>query len=215
MRVESLAAKVDFNERRVRGVENTMHQARPAPRPSDSVAQAPSAPMPPREGTPSESQATDGGGAREGAPEGGRRRRRRRRGRRSPMGTPFEGSSPTMQAGEQPVAAGAPGEIDVEPDIDEEEDEPALSESDAPDTQETIASSPPPPQPEPAYVVDRFVSTVQKVPDAPTGSEALSSERAVPEPADEPAAPSTSSAPSADHPRSPEPHEPSDSGSGT
>src|SRR6266540_805956 len=40
MRVESLAGKVDFNERRVRGVENTLHQARPAPRPSDSAPQA-------------------------------------------------------------------------------------------------------------------------------------------------------------------------------
>src|SRR5690348_14217949 len=29
MRVESLSAKVDFNERRVRGIENTLHQSRP------------------------------------------------------------------------------------------------------------------------------------------------------------------------------------------
>ncbi|HEY7184903.1 MAG TPA: hypothetical protein VH436_00075 [Vicinamibacterales bacterium] len=209
MRVESLAAKVDFNERRVRGVENTMHQARPAPRPSESAAQAPSAPMPPREGTPPESQATDGGGAREGALEGGRRRRRRRRGRRSPMGTPFEGSAPAMPAGEQSVAAaGAPGEIDVEADIDDEEDEPTLSDSLSPDTEETISSSPAPPQPEPAYVVDRFVSTVQKVPDAPLASEAMSPERAAPEPvAPEPAAPAPSSPTPADHPQSSDPNE--------
>jgi len=222
MRVESLAAKVDFNERRVRGVENTLHQARPAPRPSDSVAQAqaPSTPMPQREAPPSETPATDGGGAREGTregtPEGGRRRRRRRRGRRSPMGTPFEGSAPATPAGEQPVAAGAPGEIDVEPDIDEEEDEPALSDALSPDTQDTISSSPAPPQPEPAYVVDRFVSTVQNVPAAPLASETTSSERAAPEPpADEASAPATSSAASADQPRSSEPHDPSDSGTGT
>jgi hypothetical protein len=224
MRVESLAAKVDFNERRVRGVENTLHQARPAPRPSDSAAQAPSTPMPPREATPMppregpppETQATDGGGVREGTTEGGRRRRRRRRGRRPPMGTPFEGSGPATPAGEQPVAAGAPGEIDVEPDIDEEEDEPAVSDAVAPDTQDTISSSPAAPRPEPAYVVDRFVSTVQNVPSAPLASEATSSERAAPEPAaDEASAPATPSAASADPPRSPEPHEPSDSGSGT
>src|SRR5262245_7919044 len=72
MRVESLAAKVDFNERRVRGVENTLHQARPAPRPSDSAAHPPSAPLPPRESTPSETPATESGGDSEGgAREGG------------------------------------------------------------------------------------------------------------------------------------------------
>src|SRR6185295_19934481 len=45
MRVESLSAKVDFNERRVRGVENLQHQARPAARPSDSAPPAAAAPM--------------------------------------------------------------------------------------------------------------------------------------------------------------------------
>src|SRR5262245_40486528 len=72
MRVEALAAKVDFNERRVRGVENTLHQARPAARPSDSAAHPPSAPLPPRESTPSETPATESGGDSEGgAREGG------------------------------------------------------------------------------------------------------------------------------------------------
>src|SRR5262245_44624870 len=121
MRVESLAAKVDFNERRVRGVENTVHQARPAARPSDNAPSAPSTPMPSREGPASDTQTTDGG-VREGSAEGGRRRRRRRRGRRPPMGMPFDGSAPALAAGDQSAVAGAPAEIDVEPDIDEEED---------------------------------------------------------------------------------------------
>lgn len=86
LRMESLAGKVDFNERRVRGIEGVMHQGRPAGRREDTrreevrrEAQEPPAaqvvvqPVDPV--------------AVEGAPapqpnEGTRRRRRRRRGRR-------------------------------------------------------------------------------------------------------------------------------------
>src|SRR4030095_1728121 len=80
-RVESLSARVDFNERRVRGFEQTQHQSRPSGRPLDapvvSVSSA-SAPAQPKEDAAStEHVYTDA------ASEGGRRRRRRRRGRRS------------------------------------------------------------------------------------------------------------------------------------
>lgn len=76
MRVESLAAKIDFNERRVRAMETTAqppaHQ--PAPQPSPRVTE-PSAVQPASAVSAAEPQA--------GAPsEGARRRRRRRRGRR-------------------------------------------------------------------------------------------------------------------------------------
>ena len=38
LRIESLSAKVDFNERRVRGIEGTVHQAKPAgPRDRESL----------------------------------------------------------------------------------------------------------------------------------------------------------------------------------
>ena len=205
MRVESLAAKVDFNERRVRGVENTQHQARPAPRPSDSAPPAAS-PPPLRESTPSDTPTADGS-VRDGSPDGGRRRRRRRRGRRPPMGTPFEGSTPAAVAGEPPAGAAPAGEIDLEPDIDEEEDEPGSSDALSPDPQQTAASSPEPAPPEPAYVVDPFTpSTAPSVSPVPIATEPLPAEPS-------PSAPVSPA--SGDDPRSPDPHEPSDSGTGT
>jgi len=218
MRVESLAAKVDFNERRVRGIENTIHQARPAPRPSDSAPIAPSAPIPPREGAPAEAPSTDASG-REGPPEGSRRRRRRRRGRRSPMGTPFEGQAPAMASADQ-GGTGPVGEVDVEPDTDDEDDEAVSSDTASEAISSDPVSSAMPSPPEPSYVVDRFMSTVRSVPEAPPASQSVASEAVSPgsipiEPASsEPSAPAVNPAP-ADHQQAPEPHEPSDSGSGT
>jgi len=82
-RVESLTARVDFNERRVRGLEHTQHtqqQARPSGgRPPDTaVIPSPSPAPPPKEETPSTEHASP-----DTSPDGSRRRRRRRRGRRS------------------------------------------------------------------------------------------------------------------------------------
>ncbi|HVZ23549.1 MAG TPA: hypothetical protein VG871_20895 [Vicinamibacterales bacterium] len=81
MRVEALGAKVDFNERRVRGLEQASFQVRPqaqrpSPEPSSHQAATP--------GTPG----ADGTG--EASSESSRRRRRRRRGRRggAPEGAP-------------------------------------------------------------------------------------------------------------------------------
>jgi hypothetical protein len=104
-RVESLGGRVDFNDRRVRAMEGTVHQLRPAGRPPDAppAGRSPDAPPAgrppdaPPAGRPPDAppvrppevpQAADG--APEAAPaEGGRRRRRRRRGRRGSM--PLEG----------------------------------------------------------------------------------------------------------------------------
>lgn len=73
LRVESLSAKVDFNDRRVRGLEGSVHESTvkatgtaPAPRSADDLPSAPA-----------------GGGDSAGTAEGQRRKRRRRRGRRS------------------------------------------------------------------------------------------------------------------------------------
>ena len=80
MRVESLAAKVDFNERRVRGLENTAHQSAPAPRVAEVGAVTVASPATPAtDTTVSEVQS-----------EGARRRRRRRRGRRGTGMGPME-----------------------------------------------------------------------------------------------------------------------------
>lgn len=75
-RVESLTARVDFNERRVRGLEHTQHQARPSGRAPD-VPVVSSTAAAPREDSASTEHTPDA------SAEGSRRRRRRRRGRRS------------------------------------------------------------------------------------------------------------------------------------
>ena len=75
MRIESLAAKVDFNERRVRSIENALHQGRVPQRPAQAEGAAPVAPR---------IEATTEGTPAEAAGETPRRRRRRRRGRRGP-----------------------------------------------------------------------------------------------------------------------------------
>jgi hypothetical protein len=79
LRVESLAAKVDFNERRVRSMEGTQVRQRP----QETPLQAPAVPNIPSEGgapTAAPVASTQSG-------ETPRRRRRRRRGRRAPGAT--------------------------------------------------------------------------------------------------------------------------------
>jgi hypothetical protein len=81
-RVESLTARVDFSERRVRGLEQNQHQShqsRPGGRAPDAPVISPAATAPPpREDSPSGEHVSS-----DASPDGGRRRRRRRRGRRS------------------------------------------------------------------------------------------------------------------------------------
>ena len=129
LRVESLGAKVDFNERRVRGVEQMFHQARPgAVRPLESAPQAAAAAATPpgTDGTPSD-----------GASDARRRRRRRRRGRRGGAGGP-EGVSQTSAP-----MAGAQEPEDF--DEGEEADTPALAETAAGDVEASNEGRPLPP----------------------------------------------------------------------
>lgn len=88
-RIESLSAKVDFNERRVRGIEGAMHQARPAARSADIQV---AATTPISEAGPGAEPVAEPGPIGEGA----KRRRRRRRGRRG--GAPGESSPMTTNA---------------------------------------------------------------------------------------------------------------------
>lgn len=84
--IESLSAKIDFNDRRVRGIESAVHQARP-PR------QAPGArPTPEADGS---GEATEGG-----------RRRRRRRPRRNGGADASEGLPPGETAATREPVAG-------------------------------------------------------------------------------------------------------------
>jgi hypothetical protein len=90
MRIESLGAKVDFNERRVRGIEGAVHQARPAGRREEGRRDegrrdTPEVPLPQvvvqaGEGVSNETPSAVQGSSQPS--EGTRRRRRRRRGRR-------------------------------------------------------------------------------------------------------------------------------------
>jgi hypothetical protein len=84
LKVESLAAKVDFNERRVRGIEGVVHQTRTGSgREREREREVPPPPLP-ASSPPNDAAAAAPAGV---APEGStsdvpRRRRRRRRGRR-------------------------------------------------------------------------------------------------------------------------------------
>lgn len=96
-RIESLSAKVDFNERRVRSIEGAMHQSRPATRPAEVIVPSGA----PSEGTPAEPPAEV---AQPG--ESSRRRRRRRRGRRG-GGVAGEGTPAARPIGSEPTGGGA------------------------------------------------------------------------------------------------------------
>ena len=117
LRVESLAAKVDFNERRVRSMEGAQVRVRP----QETVQPAQAASSAASEGAATPPQV---GPAQPGEPS--RRRRRRRRGRRGP------GPNVPAEAG---ASASHPASVAVEPDdtdIDEGfEDETASEPIDA------------------------------------------------------------------------------------
>jgi hypothetical protein len=90
LQVESLAAKVDFNERRVRNLEGTTQQQQPKPSSSPRHAEAPPAGGP----AAAESPSTEQTGGEPSTTDGSRRRRRRRRGRRgAPSGADGVGAT--------------------------------------------------------------------------------------------------------------------------
>jgi hypothetical protein len=108
LRVESLAAKVDFNERRVRSMEGVQVRVRPQEpvQPVHAVSTAASESIP---GSPPVAAAQPG--------EPARRRRRRRRGRRGPgMNVPAEAGANASPA----PAVMEPDDGDTENDFDDE-----------------------------------------------------------------------------------------------
>lgn len=146
MRVESLTARVDFSDRRVRALEGTTPppaQPRPPHRPAEvtvivtppppvPVPAAVAAPAPAGEGRSITDGARTVGGAAapDGArPDGQRRKRRRRRGRRG--SGPLEGAVPGGPT--DPGAADPTGGVDLDGDDDGAEDEPSASASTAVD----------------------------------------------------------------------------------
>ena len=159
-RIESLATRVDFNDRRVRTLENTpaaTRSQRPqeaAPAPAVQTESAPAV-----ESAPSSAQAS--GPAPAG--DGQRRRRRRRRGRRGTMGPTESTAGPAAAA---ILAAGVIADAEEDDDTEVEEGpesgqqgaeelsaQPELSELSAqPAISEPAATAPPAwsPEPQPA-----------------------------------------------------------------
>ena len=114
-RIESLSAKVDFNERRVRGIEGVVHQPRTGRQPEPVAPQGSATQTAPLQG-----ESTDAGpqGMPAQSGEGARRRRRRRRGRRgggAPGESPTVGPSATTTGAETIPVAAATAEATPEP----------------------------------------------------------------------------------------------------
>jgi hypothetical protein len=132
-RVDSLAARVDFNDRRVRSIEGIAPQpARPAPRPVEPVAAA--------IGTETVGATEPAGDA--STPEGTRRRRRRRRGRRGSPG-PIEGGYAAPQGPEPaPVQSEGDASDDREPEATSPAPERAAEPEPPPTSSETPVDDP-------------------------------------------------------------------------
>lgn len=128
--VESLSAKVDFNERRVRSMEGALHQGRPSPPARGpepvTVPAASAASLAP--GVPPTDTAAVEAPAEGQSSDSSRRRRRRRRGRRG-SGAPGDGGPGSPQQLAQPGTASGMGS-DMSESGGEEgpEDEPGQDE---------------------------------------------------------------------------------------
>jgi len=143
LRVESLAAKVDFNERRVRTMEGVQAQPRP-PRPQETPQPAAVAAV--AASTEAAPQQTPSEGGQSDAP---RRRRRRRRGRRGPgMGVPADaGAAPSASPASEAPAEVEEGDADTDTDEGFEEE---VSAERVEHHEEAVVSAPQPePEPEP------------------------------------------------------------------
>jgi len=149
-RIESLAARVDFNDRRVRTLENTPATTR-SPRPQEAAP----APAVQAESAPAVESAPASASASAPAPTGDaqRRRRRRRRGRRGTMAPTESNNAPAEAAILTPGAT-----ADVEEDDDAEAEEtPEAGEPSAEERSAQPVPSEPPhlpapssPEPQPA-----------------------------------------------------------------
>jgi hypothetical protein len=165
LRVESLAAKVDFNERRVRSIEGTQVRARP----QEPVQTAQPVPSVPSEGAATLPQvvAIQPGDAP-------RRRRRRRRGRRGPgMTVPAEASA---SAPLPPEAVIEQDDVEGEDGFEDEVAPEPLDAMESTTVSEPIAEAAPVTSSEPIIPSEAITSSGVITPSAPvTSSEPLSS----------------------------------------
>ena len=181
-RLESLAARVDFNDKRIRTLENTPAVTR-TPRPQESVSVAAATttdPTAPPDGAPAVSATATG--------DSPRRRRRRRRGRR--------GASPTADSAMGAESASALPEATTDVDEGDDEDdvvdateaiEPARAEQLSPEPRPEVAvatSTPswsPRPEPEIQPTVEQQSSEPDAVQQGPTSTPGRSHDSGAPE----------------------------------
>jgi hypothetical protein len=158
LRVESLAAKVDFNDRRVRAMEGT--QVRTVGRPQETAQPGPTASSPPAEPTTAQQAPPVQSG------DAPRRRRRRRRGRRGAGVTvPADASSAPMPPG---IDAG-----EEDGDVDEGFEDDAAPEA--------PAATAPPTEAETSAAPERLAASEPVVTSSrATESEPIASERMTP-----------------------------------
>ena len=179
MRIESLDAKVDFNERRVRGIEGTLRRPRSQSRPAEPVAASSRV-----EGETAPAETATGAATAEveGQPPDGTRRRRR--GRRPHM-SPRE----TVQLGE-PIAADAPSAPSEGPAAPPPTVEQPVQDSRVASAPPEIPAAPPPTVEQPAQD-SRVASAPPEIPAAPppTVEQPVQESRVAPAPPEIPAAP--------------------------
>jgi hypothetical protein len=149
-RIESLTARLDFNERRVRSFEQSQMQSRGGGRASEAPVVASSSVPTPREDT----QSTEHGAA-EGSPDPTRRRRRRRRGRRSGQPRDLGVGPAAVLSAAAPVDQIADGDEyadeDVAPEEELTDEAPAISAiADEPVFEPPLPAPFEPPSPDPA-----------------------------------------------------------------
>jgi hypothetical protein len=189
-RVESLSARVDFNERRVRGMEHTQQQARPgSSRPQEPAVVSSPSPSP-SPAAREETQTAEHAASDASLPEGGRRRRRRRRGRRSGQPREIIGAP----------AAGAVGTAVAENAEGDEFDDDAMADDVIEEASAAAVADDRPvePSPPPAFEPPALPSPFESLPSSPVDFEApavpAESLHVVSEPETVPAAPESSPA---------------------
>jgi hypothetical protein len=172
-RVESLSARVDFSERRLRGLEQTQHLSRPSGRVSEPSVVSPAA------ATAREEPASQDAVAQDASADGGRRRRRRRRGRRSgqprDLGTIPTGGLAGAAVGNQSADIDEFAEEDGAPeDLIEEPVAAALTEA-APPVTEFEQPSPRSEEAAAVQVGSSALEPVSSAPDDAAGSPTMES----------------------------------------
>jgi hypothetical protein len=124
LRIEALAGRVDFNDRRVRSLETPAPAGPSRPHHPRPAEQPPAAPA----GAPAESAPSPGTAAETSAPEGTRRRRRRRRGRRG-GGTPVDAGAAVVVGGSEGLAGPDTADLGEAEEEEEEGEEVGVTES--------------------------------------------------------------------------------------